>query len=50
MIQNGNNVLSDDEWIIVRDLLKTSKHASLKIKNENPHGSKILLNLLENGL
>ena len=50
MIHDGDNVLTDDELIIVRVLLKASKHGSLQIRIEHPHGYKIHLNLAENGL
>ena len=33
MIHDENNVLTDDELVIVRDLLKESKHAYLYIRN-----------------
>ena len=33
MIHDENNVLTDDELVIVRDFLRTSKHASLYIRN-----------------
>ena len=32
MIHDENNLLADDELIIVRDFLKTSKHACLSIR------------------
>ena len=35
-IYDENNVLTDDELIIVRGLLKQSKHTCLYIWNENP--------------
>ena len=38
LIHDENNVLTDDELIIVRDLLKESKHACLYIRNEHPRG------------
>ena len=42
MIQDENNVLTDDELIVVRDPLRKSKHACLYIRNEHPHGFKLL--------
>ena len=41
-IHDENNVLTDDELVIVRDFLKTSKHACLFIGNEHPHQFKVL--------
>ena len=38
MIHNENNVLTDDELVVVRDLLKKSRHACLYIRNEYPRG------------
>ena len=38
MIHNENNVLTDDEVVIVRDFLRTSKHACICIRNEHPGG------------
>ena len=35
---DGNNLITDDELIIVRDLLKESKHTMLYIRNEHPRG------------
>ena len=37
-MNDGNNLLTDDELIIVRDLLKESKHTMLHIRNEHPRG------------
>ena len=34
MIHRENNVLMDDELVIVRDFLRTPKHACLYIRNE----------------
>ena len=42
MIHNENNVLTDDELVIVRGLLKKSKHARLYMPNEHPHRFKVL--------
>ena len=36
MIHDEHNVLTDDELVIVRDFLRTSKHACLYIRNEHP--------------
>ena len=36
MIHDENNVLTDDELVVVRDLLKKSRHAFLYIRNEYP--------------
>ena len=41
MIHDENDVLTDDELVVVRDLLKNSKHACLYIQNEYPHGFSI---------
>ena len=38
MIHDENNVLTDDELVVVRYFLKTSKHACLYIRNEHPRG------------
>ena len=42
MIHDENNVLTDDELVIVRDLLKESKHARLYVRNEHPRKFKVL--------
>ena len=42
MIHNENDVLTDDELVVVRGLLKKSKHACLYIRNEFPRGFKLL--------
>ena len=42
IIHNENNVLTDDELVIVRGLLKESKHACLYIRNENPRRFKVV--------
>ena len=41
-IHDENDVLTDDELIAVRGLLKKSKHARLYIQNEYPRGFKVL--------
>ena len=40
MIHGENNVLTDDELVVVRDLLSKSKHACLYIRNEHARGFK----------
>ena len=45
MIHDENNVVMDDELVIVRDFLKTSKDACLYIRNEHPRGFKVLNHL-----
>ena len=42
MIHDENNVLTDVELVVVRDLLRKSKHACLYIRNEHPRGFKLL--------
>ena len=42
MIHDENNVLTDDEFVIVRSLLKESKHACLYIRNEHPRKFEVL--------
>ena len=42
MIHDENNVLTDDELVIVRGLLKESKHACLYIQNKHPYKFKVL--------
>ena len=42
MIPDENNVLTDDELVIVRGLLKESKHACLYIRDEHPRKFKVL--------
>ena len=42
MIHNENDVLTDDELVVVRDLFKKSKHACLYICNEFPRGFRLL--------
>ena len=37
-IHDGNNVSTDDGLVVVKDLLKKSRHACLYIRNEYPHG------------
>ena len=45
MIHDENNVLTDDELVIVRDFLRTSKHACLYIRNEHPRGFNVLIHV-----
>lgn len=42
MIHNENYVLTDDKLVIVRGLLKKSKHARLYMTNEQTHRFKVL--------
>ena len=42
MIHGENNVPADDELVIVRDFLLTSKHACLYKRNEHPRQFKVL--------
>ena len=42
MIYDENDVLTDDELVIVRGILKKSKHACLYISNEFPRGFGLL--------
>ena len=42
MIHDENDVLTDDELVIVRDFLRTSKHAYLYIRNEHPRVFNVL--------
>ena len=37
-IHDQNDVLTDDELVVVRDLLKNSKHTCLCIRKEYPCG------------
>ena len=37
-IHDENDVLTDDELVVVRELLQKSKHACLYIRNEYPRG------------
>ena len=41
-IHDENDVLTDDELVVVRGILRKSKHACLYIKNEFPRGFKLL--------
>ena len=42
MIHDEKNVLTDDELVINRDFLRTSKHAYLYVRNEHPRGFNVL--------
>ena len=42
MIHDEKNVLTDDELVIVRDFLRTSKHACLYMRNEHPREFNVL--------
>ena len=41
-IQDEDGVLTDDELVVVRGILKKSKHLCLHIRNEFPHGFTLL--------
>ena len=45
MIHNENDVLADDELVIVRDFLRTSKHAYLYKRKEHPRRFNVLNHL-----
>ena len=45
MIHDGNNVLTNNELVIVRDFLRTWKHACLYIRNEHPRGFNVLIHV-----
>ena len=42
MIHDENNVLTHDELVIVRGLLKESKHGCLYIRKEHPREFRVL--------
>ena len=42
IVHDENNVLKDDELVIATDFLRTSKHACLYMRNENPRGFNVL--------
>ena len=42
MIHDEKNVLTDDELVIDRDFLRTSKHVYLYVRNEHPRGFNVL--------
>ena len=41
-IHDENDVLTDDELVVVRGILRKSKHVCLYIRNEPPLGFKLL--------
>ena len=42
MIHDENNVLTDDELVVVRNFLRTSKQTCVYIRNEPCRGFKVL--------
>ena len=48
MMHGENYVLTDDEMIIVRKLLKSSKYACLYIRNKHPRGFNTLNHAWDN--
>ena len=42
IIHNENNALTNNELVIVRDLLKLAKHTCVYMRNEHPRGFKAL--------
>ena len=42
MMHDENDVLTNDELVVVRGLLKNSEHACLNICNEFPRGFRLL--------
>ena len=42
MIHNENDVLTDDELVVVKGILRKSRHACLYIRNEFPRGFRLL--------
>ena len=46
MIRNQNHVLTDDELVIVRGLIKEPKQASLYIRNEHATEFRVLNQIL----
>ena len=42
MIQDENDVLTDDELVVARNFFKKSKHACLYIKNKFPRGFRLV--------
>ena len=42
MVHDENSMLTGDELVVARDLLRKSKHACLYIRNAQPRGSKLL--------
>ena len=43
MIPGENDVLTDDEYSIIRSLLRKTKYACLYIRNEHPFGFRLVL-------
>ena len=41
-IHDENDVLTDDELVVVRGILRKAKHVCLYIRNEHPLGFKLL--------
>ena len=41
-IYDENDVLTDDELVVVRSVLRKSKHACFYIRNEFPRGFRLL--------
>ena len=44
-IRDENDVLTDDELVVVRGILRKSKHACLYIRNEFPRGFRLLIHV-----
>ena len=44
MIHDENDVLTDDELVVAREFLKSTKYACLHIQNEYPRRFKLLNN------
>ena len=42
MIRDENDVLTDDEFVTARGILRKSKHAYLYIRKEFPRGFRLL--------
>ena len=42
MIHDENNVLTDDELVVARDILRNSKHSCRYIQNDHSGGFKLL--------
>ena len=42
MIHKENDVLTDNELVVARGLLKESRYECLYIQNEYPHGFRLL--------
>ena len=48
MIHDEHDVLTDNELVVVRGLLKNSEHAYLYICNKFPHGLRLLNHVSRN--